>query len=146
MHCPLCYHRDTRVLASRDHLEGKQIKRRRVCMECNYRFSSYEIPEERVIRVVKRDESLQEFSASKLRDGVMRSLAKRPVSTEQIDQLIDNIYLKVFNNKGAVSSQQIGDWVLEELKQLDAVAFVRFASVYRSFKSVDEFMETIEKI
>ena len=147
MNCPRCQSKETRVLASREHVEGKQIKRRRICTKCEYRFNSFEIAEERVIRVLKRNGNLQDYNPSKLREGIERSLIKRPVSDEQIDRILDNVNSKLLdsgNNK--VDSNTIGDWVLEELKQLDAVAFIRFASVYRSFNSVDEFIDAIEKI
>ena len=147
MNCPRCQSKETRVLASREHVEGKQIKRRRICTKCEYRFNSFEIAEERVIRVLKRNGNLQDYNPSKLREGIERSLTKRPVSDEQIDHILDNVNSKLLdsgNNK--VDSNTIGDWVLEELKQLDAVAFIRFASVYRSFNSVDEFIDAIEKI
>ena len=147
MNCPRCQNKDTRVLASREHMEGKQIKRRRICMQCEYRFSSFEMAEERVIRVIKKNGSLQDYSPSKLREGVVRSLIKRPVSDEQIDHILDNVNAKLLDGgDNKVDSNTIGDWVLEELKQLDAVAFIRFASVYRSFNSVDEFIDAIEKI
>ena len=135
------------MLASREHVEGKQIKRRRICTKCEYRFNSFEIAEERVIRVLKRNGNLQDYNPSKLREGIKRSLIKRPVNEEQIDHILDNVNSKLLDNgDNRVDSNTIGDWVLEELKQLDAVAFIRFASVYRSFNSVDEFIDAIERI
>ena len=135
------------MLASREHVEGKQIKRRRICTKCEYRFNSFEIAEERVIRVLKRNGNLQDYNPSKLREGIARSLIKRPVNDEQIDHILDNVNSKLLDSSdNKVDSNTIGDWVLEELKQLDAVAFIRFASVYRSFNSVNEFIDAIAKI
>ena len=100
-----------------------------------------------MIRVIKKNGSLQDYSPSKLREGVVRSLTKRPVSDEQINHILDNVNAKLLDGgDNKVDSNTIGDWVLEELKQLDAVAFIRFASVYRSFNSVDEFIDAIDKI
>ena len=146
MNCPRCDHGVTRVLDSRVQQDGRQIRRKRECNRCTFRFRSLEIPEEREIQVIKRDGSIEMYRESKLRQGVMHSLVKRPVAPELVEQLIARVNSKVWDCSEALEARQLGAWVLEELKHLDAVAFVRFASVYRSFNSVDEFVDEIARI
>ncbi len=147
MHCPFCGTPDTRVVDSRLSAEGDKVRRRRECLRCNARFTTYEVAELLMPPVVKRDGRREPFQEEKLRTGLMRALEKRPVSAERIDDII----LRVKNHIRAsgereLSSQQIGEWVMIELRQVDPVAYVRFASVYRSFEDVNAFREEIERL
>ncbi|HOW75423.1 MAG TPA: transcriptional regulator NrdR [Candidatus Competibacteraceae bacterium] len=147
MHCPFCGTPDTRVVDSRLLAEGDKVRRRRECLRCNARFTTYEVAELLMPPVVKRDGRREPFQEEKLRTGLMRALEKRPVSAERIDDII----LRVKNHIRAsgereLSSQQIGEWVMIELRQVDPVAYVRFASVYRSFEDVNAFREEVERL
>ena len=147
MHCPFCGTPDTRVVDSRLLAEGDKVRRRRECLRCNARFTTYEVAELLMPPVVKRDGRREPFQEEKLRTGLMRALEKRPVSAERIDDII----LRVKNHIRAsgereLSSQQIGEWVMIELRQVDPVAYVRFASVYRSFEDVNAFCEEVERL
>ena len=147
MHCPFCGTPDTRVVDSRLLAEGDKVRRRRECLRCNARFTTYEVAELLMPPVVKRDGRREPFQEEKLRTGLMRALEKRPVSAERIDDII----LRVKNlirasGERELSSQQIGEWVMSELRQVDPVAYVRFASVYRSFEDVNAFREEVERL
>jgi transcriptional repressor NrdR len=147
MHCPFCSAIDTKVIDSRLVGEGKQVRRRRECILCNQRFTTYEIAELTLPRVVKRDGRRQPFDEEKLRNGMQHALQKRPVGTEQIEEAIQRIMHKLRSNgEREVNSQIIGELIMDELRKLDKVAYVRFASVYRSFQDVNAFREEINKL
>ena len=147
MFCPFCGAQDTKVIVSRLAAEGHQVRRRRECPSCTARFTTFENAELSLPRVIKGDGSRQPFDGSKLRSGMMRAMEKRPVSIDKIDIALDHILRKARAlGDREVEARQVGDWVMEELRQLDEVAYVRFASVYRSFQDVDEFREEIERM
>jgi transcriptional repressor NrdR len=145
MKCPYCAHADTRVIDSRFVGEGEQVRRRRECEKCRERFTTYETAELNLPRIVKqRDKRRETFSEEKLREGMERALRKRPVETERVDAAINNIKRKLRSSgEREIPSHRIGEWVMQELRDLDQVAFVRFASVYNSFDDVTAFSETI---
>lgn len=147
MHCPFCGTQDTKVIDSRLVDDGAQVKRRRECLSCQERITTYETAELSFPRVVKRDGERCVFDAEKLRAGMLRALEKRPVKTAQIDTAMNRI-LKNVRARGEreISSQLLGEWVMEELRALDQVAYVRFASVYRSFQDINAFHEEIQKL
>ncbi|MCS4503377.1 Transcriptional repressor NrdR [wastewater metagenome] len=145
MRCPFCQAQDSRVIDSRLASEGDQVRRRRECSTCGERFTTYETAELLMPRVVKRDGSRVPFSDEKLRTGLSRALEKRPVATEAIEAAINRIRKRIQSTgEREVPASRIGDWVMEELRELDQVAYVRFASVYRSFEDVSAFREVIE--
>ena len=145
MRCPYCGAQDTKVVDSRLSGEGDQIRRRRECLECNERFTTYETAEVFTPRIVKSDGSREAFLPDKLMAGINRALEKRPVSTEDIDKSVNQIRRKLMaSGEREIPSRKIGDLVMEELRKLDQVAYVRFASVYRKFNDVGAFLETIE--
>jgi transcriptional repressor NrdR len=147
VHCPFCGAPDTRVVDSRLLAEGDKVRRRRECPLCNARFTTYEVAELLMPSVVKRDGRREPFLEKKLRTGLMRALEKRPVSAEYIEKLILRIRNRVrASSERELSSQQIGEWVMDELRRLDPVAYVRFASVYRSFEDVNAFRVEIERL
>lgn len=147
MYCPFCNSADTKVIDSRLIREGNQTRRRRECPDCQERFTTYESAELSLPRVIKRDGRRVLFSEQKLRDGFSKALEKRPVSIEDIETAIVRIKRKIMiNGNREIQSSQIGAWVMEELYQLDKVAYVRFASVYYSFQDIDEFRKVITKI
>lgn len=147
MHCPFCSKPDTRVIDSRLADDGDQVRRRRECIECGERFTTYETAELNLPRVVKTDGTRQPFNEDKLRSGMMKALEKRPVSTEQIEASIHRIKHKLTSaGEREIMARRIGEWVMEELKGLDRVAYIRFASVYLSFDNVEAFREAIEKL
>ena len=147
MRCPFCEAEDTRVIDSRLAAEGHQVRRRRECAACNERFTSFETAELVMPRIIKADHSLEPFDEDKLRAGMLHALYKRPVSSEAIETVITHITHKLRTlGEREVPSRQIGEWVMEELRDLDKVAFVRFASVYRSFQDVSEFSAEIEAL
>ena len=147
MHCPLCGTPDTRVIDSRLSAEGDKVRRRRECSRCNARFTTYEVAELLMPPVVKRDGRRESFQEEKLRTGLMRALEKRPVSAERIEELLQRIRNRArASSERELSSRQIGEWVMDELRQIDPVAYVRFASVYRSFEDVNAFREEIERL
>jgi len=147
MHCPFCSELETRVIDSRLSNDTNQVRRRRECMACNERFTTYEIAELNMPRIVKQDGSRVAFDEAKLCAGVMRALEKRPVSTEQVDEAISRIKhnLRVAGER-EINSSQIGDWVMAELLSLDHVAYIRFASVYLDFSDVNAFRVAIERL
>lgn len=147
MYCPFCNAGDTKVIDSRLIREGNQTRRRRECPDCKERFTTYESAELSLPRVIKRDGRRAPFSEEKLRAGMLRALEKRPVSVEQIETAIARIFRKAMTcGEREIPSSQIGEWVMEELHQLDQVAYVRFASVYRCFQDIDEFRREISKL
>ena len=146
MRCPYCSHEETQVAETRDSEEGF-VRRRRRCLKCDRRFTTYERPEVAMPVVVKRDGGRVEFDPAKLRASMMLALRKRPVSTEQVDAAIDRIQEKLLSGTlREVPSTRLGELVMRELKRIDKVAYVRFASVYRSFEDVDEFRQLIRDI
>ncbi|MBA1444483.1 MAG: transcriptional regulator NrdR [Chromatiales bacterium] len=147
MRCPFCGAQDTKVIDSRLAGDGDQIRRRRQCAVCQERFTTYETAELNLPRVVKHDGSRTPFDGRKLRSGMMRALEKRPVSTEQVEAAINHITRKLAaSGEREVASLQIGEMVMDELKTLDQVAYVRFASVYRKFEDVNAFREEIDRL
>ncbi len=147
MRCPFCGHVDTQVVETRESDEGDQIRRRRRCQKCDKRFTTYERADIALPSVVKKDGTREEFVLSKLRGSMSLALRKRPVSVEQIDAAVDRIQEKLLNSGAKeVSSTRLGELVMRELKRIDKVAYVRFASVYRSFEDVDEFRQLIRDI
>jgi transcriptional repressor NrdR len=147
MYCPFCNVGDTKVIDSRLIREGNQTRRRRECPDCKERFTTYETAELTLPRIIKRDGRRAPFSEEKLRAGMLRALEKRAVSVEQIETAIARIFRKATTGgEREIPSSQIGEWVMEELHQLDQVAYVRFASVYRSFQDIDEFRREITKL
>jgi len=147
MRCPFCSHDETQVVETRESDEGDVIRRRRRCLHCDKRFTTYERVEISLPAIEKKDGSRVEFDIAKLRASMQLALRKRPVSTEQLDAALDRIQDKL-TATGAreVSSARVGELVMRELKRLDKVAYVRFASVYRSFEDVDEFRRLIRDI
>jgi transcriptional repressor NrdR len=143
--CPFCGAQDTRVVDSRLSHEGDQVRRRRECVECQERFTTYELAELTLPRVVKSNGSREPFREDKLRAGMLRALEKRPVEAGRIDEAINRIKKKLMTSgEREVSSREIGESVMAELAQMDHVAYVRFASVYRSFQDVNQFREVID--
>ena len=147
MYCPFCSAPDTRVIDSRLATNGGQVRRRRECVSCNERFTTYESAELNMPRIVKQDGSRMPFKESKLSAGVMRALEKRPVSTEQIDEALSRIKHQLLAaGEREINSAVIGNLVMEELLNLDQVAYIRFASVYLDFSDINAFRDAIEKI
>ena len=147
MRCPFCQALDTKVIDSRLHAEGAQIRRRRICPCCGQRFSTYESAELVMPRIIKSNGHRENFDEEKLRRGFTRSLEKRPVSAAQIDACIQRIKRVIQQESDKeVETRRVGDHVMRELKALDQIAYVRFASVYRSFSDVTEFIGEIEKL
>ena len=144
MRCPFCTAQDTRVINSRLANDGDQVRRRRECVVCKERFTTYEATEFNLPRVIKRDGLREPFSEAKLRTGILRALEKRPVSSDQIEAAIIRINKKLMSSGDReIAALNIGELVMQELSALDHVAFVRFASVYRSFQDVSEFTDMI---
>jgi len=147
MYCPFCKSVDTRVVDSRLVADGEQVRRRRECTDCRERFTTYETVELNLPRVVKHDGSRVPFSTEKLRSGMLRALEKRPVSSDQIEAAASHIeHQLTASGEREVPSRRIGEQVMEALRELDEVAFVRFASVYRRFQDVNAFREEIERM
>ena len=147
MRCPFCAHDDTRVIDSRLADDGQSVRRRRECSACSARFTTYERAELRLPQIIKSDGRRESFSEEKLRAGMSRALEKRPVDTEAIEAMIGRIRQKLFDSgEREIKSRAIGEWVMEELKELDPVAYVRFASVYRSFQDLNAFSEEVERL
>jgi transcriptional repressor NrdR len=147
LRCPFCSHEETQVVETRESDEGDVIRRRRRCTHCDKRFTTYERPEIALPQVVKRDSTRDEFDEAKLRSSMMLALRKRPVSVEQVDAAIERIKDKLLTSGAKeVPSTRLGELVMRELKRIDKVAYVRFASVYRSFEDVDEFRQLIRDI
>lgn len=147
MKCPFCGYEESKVIDSRPTDEGERIRRRRECLECTKRFTTYEIIESLPIIVIKKDKSREAFSRDKLLNGLLRACEKRPVSIDTLDKLISDIEMKIQNSLDReVSSDKIGELVMERLKDVDEVAYVRFASVYRQFKDINTFMDELNTL
>lgn len=147
MHCPFCEHEETKVIDSRLAGEGMQVRRRRECLKCAERFTTFESAELVMPHIVKRDDSRQPFDESKLRYGIVKALEKRPVSSETIEASIQRIvHALATQGEREIPARQLGEMVMKELHALDQVAYVRFASVYRSFQDVNAFREEIERL
>ncbi len=147
MRCPFCGADDSKVVDSRLSAEGDAIRRRRMCVECSERFTTYETAELSLPRLIKRDRSRELFDENKLRAGIMRALEKRPVSIDDVDTAVKGITRRLWaTGEREVDSRLVGDWVMDALRELDEVAYVRFASVYRSFQDVNAFREEIERM
>jgi transcriptional repressor NrdR len=145
MRCPRCSHQEDKVIDSRAARNGDAIRRRRMCAECGYRFTTYEEVVKAKLRVIKRDGRLEELDRRKLFSGIERACEKRPFNSEQIENLVDGIITDLENEyEREVPSDVIGEKVMSRLKELDEVAYVRFASVYRRFKDVGQFLHTIQ--
>ncbi len=147
MHCPFCSHPETKVIDSRLRGAGRQVRRRRECLDCEERFTTFETAELVLPRLIKRDRAREPFDENKLRAGMVRALERRPVSAESIEESVARI-IHTMQTVGEreVASRVVGELVMEELRELDEVAFVRFASVYRSFQDVTEFQEEINRL
>ena len=147
MKCMYCGHTDSKVIDSRPSEDGTAIRRRRECTNCNKRFTTYETIETTPILVIKTNGNRQAFDANKLKNGIIKSCEKRPVPMYKIDELVESIQKRIYNSlEQEVSSKKIGEMVMEGLKEIDEVAYVRFASVYRSFKDISTFMKELEKL
>jgi len=147
VHCPFCSHSDTRVIDSRLAEEGATVRRRRLCEACGKRFSTYERAELRLPLVIKKDGLRQPFDVEKLRGGLAKALEKRPVSAEQLEQGVNAVIRGVQElGESEIPSATLGAFVMEELRKLDGVAYVRFASVYREFKDVDDFLAAVKVV
>lgn len=147
MKCPYCNAQDTKVIDSRPADDNSSIRQRRQCEKCGKRFTTYEKLETMPLMVIKKDRSRETYDRSKIESGIIHSCHKRPVSTQQINAMIDEIENQIFNmEEKEVETTVIGELVMRKLKQLDEVAYVRFASVYREFKDVNTFMEELGKL
>ena len=147
MHCPFCEAEDTKVIDSRLANEGYVVRRRRECLHCSERFTTFETAELVLPQIVKNDNRREPFNEEKLRTGIIRSLEKRPVESDAVEQLISHIKLLMrATGDREIPASKLGEWVMEALKSIDQVAYVRFASVYRSFEDVNAFREEIERL
>ena len=147
MKCPYCSSDNTRVIDSRPAEDNSSIRRRRLCDSCGKRFTTYEKVETIPLIVIKKDNNREQFDRSKIEAGILRACHKRPISANQINMLVDEIETEVFNREEKeISSAVIGEIVMDKLKDIEAVAYVRFASVYREFKDVNTFMDELKKI
>lgn len=147
MKCPFCNHEDTRVIDSRSQEENSVIRRRRLCDKCGKRFTTYERIDAIPVTVIKKDSTRELFDKIKLLNGIMKSCYKRPVSVHQMELLVEDIETTlVGSGEREIESQKIGDMVIERLKDLDEVSYVRFASVYRQFTDIDTFREELDKM
>ena len=147
MKCPFCGFEESKVIDSRPTDEGQRIRRRRECLQCTKRFTTYEVIESLPIIVIKKDKSRETFNRDKLMTGLLRACEKRPVSFDTLDNMIDEIEVIIQNSLDReVSSERIGELVMEKLKKIDEVAYVRFASVYRQFKDINTFMSELNKL
>lgn len=147
MKCPFCSHENTRVIDSRPAEDNNSIRRRRVCDECGKRFTTYEKIETIPLIIIKKDNNREAYNRAKIEAGVLRACHKRPVSAQQITTLVDEVENEIFNREEReIPSGTIGELVMNKLKDLDAVAYVRFASVYREFKDVNTFMDELKSV
>ena len=147
MKCPFCHNEDTQVIDTRASEEGDSIRRRRRCAKCDKRFTTYERIELTMPVIVKKNGSRVEFAAGKLRASLMLALRKRPVSAEAVDATISRIEGRILSmGEREISSQRIGECIMEELKLLDKIAYIRFASVYKSFQGIDDFEHAIKEV
>ena len=147
MKCPYCGYEESKVIDSRSADDGERIHRRRECLKCGKRFTTHEVIETVPLIVIKRDKSRESFDRNKLMGGLLRACEKRPVSVTQIEKMVDNIESKLQSSLDReVKSQTIGELAMEQLKPVDEVSYVRFASVYRQFKDINTFMEELNKL
>ncbi len=147
MKCPFCGHENTRVIDSRPAEDNNAIRRRRVCDECGKRFTTYEKIDTIPLIIIKKDDNREAYDRAKVEAGILRACHKRPVSANQINHLVEEVETEIFNREEReLSSQAVGELVMNKLKDLDAVAYVRFASVYREFKDINTFMDELKKI
>ncbi|MDE0004235.1 MAG: transcriptional regulator NrdR [Rhodospirillaceae bacterium] len=147
MHCPFCNHEDTKVIDSRLAGEGRQVRRRRECRRCGERYTTFETAELVMPRVVKRDGRREPFDEAKLRNGIAKALEKRPIESEVVEESIERLLHRLQTmGEREVNGRFIGDMVMEELRGLDEVAYVRYASVYRSFQDIADFREEVERL
>ena len=147
MNCPFCNHPEDKVVDSRGAQDGKAIRRRRECLQCQKRFTTYERIEQTPMKVIKKDSRREDYDRSKILNGVLRACEKRPVSMEQIEQLVEEVEKEIAQKtEMEVASTQIGEMVMVRLQRLDEVAYVRFASVYRQFKDVSQFMSEVKNL
>ena len=147
MHCPYCGYHDSKVIDTRSADEGSSIRRRRECLKCAKRFTTYEKVETIPFIVIKKDDNREPYDREKIQGGIIRSCHKRPVSANQISEMVEDIENQIFNmEEKEIPSSTIGELVMDKLKDVDQVAYVRFASVYREFKDVNTFMHEIKKI
>ena len=147
MKCPFCGHDNTRVIDSRPADENNSIRRRRVCDECSRRFTTYEKVETIPLIVIKKDDNRETYDRSKIEAGVLRACHNRPVSAQELTRLVDEVENEISNlEEKEIPSQVIGELVMNKLKDLDAVAYVRFASVYREFKDINTFMDELKNV
>ena len=147
MRCVYCGYEDSKVIDSRSADEGKTIRRRRECFSCGKRFTTYETIEDTPVLVIKANGARQTFDAQKIKNGIIKSCEKRPVSMTVIDEIVNAVTKQVYNSmEQEISSKHIGELVMEELKKYDEVAYVRYASVYRSFKDISSFMEELQRM
>ncbi len=145
MNCPYCNHTDTKVTDSRD--TGGSIRRRRECLHCNKRFTTYEYIEMAPLFVIKKDGRRERFDRNKIKNGMMKALEKRPISTEKIEDMVDHIEEKIRREgKDEIDTATIGELVMEDLKEVDHVAYIRFASVYRQFTDVTSFEKEVKNL
>ena len=146
MKCPECSHIEDKVVETRESKEGNYIRRRRECLQCGKRFTTYEKLEYIPIKVVKKDGRREDFDAEKVRKGLFRAVEKRPVPVKQIEQLAFQIEEMVSTADKEISTSRVGEYIMEKLKDLDKVAYVRFASVYREFRSLEEFLAEVHEL
>jgi transcriptional repressor NrdR len=147
MHCPFCDNEETKVIDSRLAGEGRQVRRRRECVQCHERFTTFESAELLMPRLVKRDDTREPFDENKLRAGIVRALEKRPVSSEKIEEIVAGIKHRLqTEGEQEVPARIVGEMVMDALQSVDEVAYVRFASVYRSFQDVTEFQDEIQRL
>jgi len=147
MRCPFCFNEESKVIDSRPTDEGEKVRRRRECLNCMKRFTTYEVIETTPIMVIKKDKSREAFDRDKLLVGLMRACANRPISVQTMENLIDSIQSSIQNSMDReVSSSYIGELAMEQLRAIDEVAYVRFASVYRQFKDINSFMDELKSI
>lgn len=146
MKCPECGNFEDKVVETRESKEKNYIRRRRECLACNNRFTTYEKVEEIPLIVVKKDGRREEYDHDKVRKGLFRAVEKRPISSKQIDQIVFQVEELVANSDKEISTQRIGEFIMEKLKTLDKVAYVRFASVYLDFRSLEEFLSELHSL
>ncbi|MDX1482313.1 MAG: transcriptional regulator NrdR [Woeseiaceae bacterium] len=147
MHCPFCGHQETKVIDSRLAADGRQVRRRRQCLDCNERYTTFETAELVMPRVIKSDNRREPFDEEKMRESMHRSLQKRPVATDDFEEAVGGLLHRLRTmGEREVPSRLIGELVMESLRALDDVAYVRFASVYRSFQDITEFQEEIDRL
>ncbi|MEQ2877170.1 transcriptional regulator NrdR [Enterococcus asini] len=147
MRCPKCHHNSSRVIDSRQTDDGRTIRRRRECENCGFRFTTFERIEETPLLVIKKDGKREEFSRDKILRGLIRSAEKRPVAMEQMEQIVDHVEARVRAlGENEVSTNLIGEYVMEDLKDVDEISYIRFASVYRQFKDMSVFLKELQEI